>query len=363
MPQFTPQQRAFLVTEYHRHKNIGTVLQRFREAFPRVRSPSRATVYNNVNKYNVSGSSCNLNRGRSGRRRTARTRHNIDAVRNALEHQQMHGENGHRISARRNGLGLPPATLNRITRLDLIFHPYQMIRRHQLLAGDYQRRLQFCEWLLAQNDRFLHDVVIGDESGFAMNASVNTHNIREYNPRGQQPLEFQYQRNDSRQKLTVWVGMMGNGSIIGPFFFRHKINGEDYLRMVNDHAAIRRMRRYRGRNEMFRRVWWLQDGAPPHRRRIVFEGLEELFQDRVIALNRQVEWPPRSPDLTPLDFFLWGYLKSKVYQTPPVSLDDLEERIRRELDILKQDRAMVRRAVGDMLRRARLCRDGGHVEE
>ena len=123
------------------------------------------------------------------------------------------------------------------------------------------------------------------------------------------------------------------------------------------------MRRYRGRNEMFRRVWWLQDGAPPHRRRIVFEGLEELFQDRVIALNRQVEWPPRSPDLTPLDFFLWGYLKSKVYQTPPVSLDDLEERIRRELDILKQDRAMVRRAVGDMLRRARLCRDGGHVEE
>jgi hypothetical protein len=41
-----------------------------------------------------------------------------------------------------------------------------------------------------------------------------------------------------------------------------------------------------------------------------------------------VAWPPRSPDLTPLDFFLWGYIKEKVYVTPPQNVQDLDQRIR-----------------------------------
>ncbi|EFN65149.1 hypothetical protein EAG_00038, partial [Camponotus floridanus] len=40
-----------------------------------------------------------------------------------------------------------------------------------------------------------------------------------------------------------------------------------------------------------------------------------------------IEWPPRSPDLSPLDFFLWGYLKSKVYKTNPRNLNNLRRRI------------------------------------
>ena len=81
----------------------------------------------------------------------------------------------------------------------------------------------------------------------------------------------------------------------------------------------------------------------------------ERFGERVVALNHAVEWPPRSPDLTPLDFFLWSYIKSTVYTTPPTNLDDLEMRIRNEMDILRQDRAMVRLAVNSMTARAELC--------
>jgi hypothetical protein len=82
-------------------------------------------------------------------------------------------------------------------------------------------------------------------------------------------------------------------------------------------------------------------------------------------MNRAVEWPARSPDLTPLDFFLWGYLKSKVFLTPPENLAELERRIREEMNVLRQDRAMIRRAVFDMVRRAQVCteRNGGHVED
>jgi len=40
-------------------------------------------------------------------------------------------------------------------------------------------------------------------------------------------------------------------------------------------------------------------------------------------------WPPRSPDLTPLDFFLWGFVKDEVYVLPmPINLKNLKDRTR-----------------------------------
>ncbi len=118
-------------------------------------------------------------------------------------------------------------------------------------------------------------------------------------------------------------------------------------------------------NGQFRRLWWAQDGAPPHHRQIVTERLHHLFGNRVIALNHPVEWPPRSPDLTLLDFFLWGYLKVQTFQTPPDNLDDLQDRITQAVDYLRQDRPMIRPAVAQMLQRAQLLvnRGGRHVED
>ena len=105
-----------------------------------------------------------------------------------------------------------------------------------------------------------------------------------------------------QHKLTVWVGLMGNGTVIGPIFFRQNIHGDDFLRLINEEVVpvLQHFPRYRGRrNDRFQRLWWLQDGGPCHRRRAVTDRLTELFGNRVIALNRAVEWPPRSPDLTP----------------------------------------------------------------
>ena len=104
--------------------------------------------------------------------------------------------------------------------------------------------------------------------------------------------------------------------------------------------------------------------APAHPLCDVTARLRELFGNRVIALHHAVEWPPRSPDLTACDFFLWGYVKSKVYTSPSVDLNDLQARIREEVALLANDPAKVRRAVQDILRRCQTCidRNGGHVE-
>lgn len=38
------------------------------------------------------------------------------------------------------------------------------------------------------------------------------------------------------------------------------------------------------------------------------------FPDWWIGRDGPINWPPRSPDISPLDFFLWGYVKDIVYQ-------------------------------------------------
>ena len=53
------------------------------------------------------------------------------------------------------------------------------------------------------------------------------------------------------------------------------------------------------------------------------QRLAQVFGNRVVALYHDVEWPPRSVDLTPFDLFLWSYLKSRVFATPPLSVIDL----------------------------------------
>ncbi|GFX12045.1 putative LOC100569746 [Trichonephila clavipes] len=57
--------------------------------------------------------------------------------------------------------------------------------------------------------------------------------------------------------------------------------------------------------------------------------LKDTFGDRLISRFGLVNWPPRSCDLTPLDYFLWGYVKSLVYADKPQTLDHLEDNIRR----------------------------------
>ena len=60
------------------------------------------------------------------------------------------------------------------------------------------------------------------------------------------------------------------------------------------------------------------------------DELENRWVGRAAAADDALLlWPPRSPDLTPLDYFLWGFVKRKVYYPPLAnSIEELKERIR-----------------------------------
>ena len=355
--QLTTEQRVFLVNEWIRTGSLQQVAAAFRLQYPDRDVPAKSTIWKNVRKYQDEGTSLNLNKGRSGRRKSARTDDNIATVQQELD-------NNPHVSARRNGLGLSKSSFQRIVRRDIRWYPYKMRLRHQLLEADMPKRRQYCQWLLDRAPRFHEDLIIGDEASFFMNGKVNNHNVREYAPT-RNPPPFHYDKNISREKVSAWIGLCGNGSMIGPFFFDGNLNGEGYLRLINEQIVPELDRQFvRQPDGSYERTWWVQDGAPPHRSVIVTERLSQLFNNRVIAMNHPVEWPPRSPDLTPCHFFLWGYLKSKVYTSPPQNINDLRARIIRECDALRQQEDMIRQAVQAMRSRAQTCmdRNGGHVE-
>ena len=171
--------------------------------------------------------------------------------------------------------------------------------RHQLLPQDYARRMPFARWLVdrcARNEEFLRPFVIGDEAGF----TIYERSIKHSYAAAGQPPEFNFDVNIGREKLTVWIGLCGNGQIIGPFFFNRNIDGLNYLQMINTDVIPQLQQHFqRQAGGAFRNLWWVQDGAPAHRLVAVRERLRELFGQRVFALYHNVEWPPRSPDSYP----------------------------------------------------------------
>ncbi|GFW13078.1 uncharacterized protein TNCV_3330101 [Trichonephila clavipes] len=82
-------------------------------------------------------------------------------------------------------------------------------------------------------------------------------------------------------------------------------------------------------NHDVQELWFQQDGATCHTARATIDLLKDTFGDRLISRFGPVNWPPIYCDLTPLDYFLWGYVKSLVYADKPQTLDHLEDNIRR----------------------------------
>lgn len=77
----------------------------------------------------------------------------------------------------------------------------------------------------------------------------------------------------------------------------------------------------------YRRLFYQHDGAPPHNSHSVSNFLDSVFHDQWIGNNGPFLWPPRSPDLSVLDFFIWGALKNKIYEQPLTTKEDCIRRV------------------------------------
>jgi len=77
-----------------------------------------------------------------------------------------------------------------------------------------------------------------------------------------------------------------------------------------------------------------------------------FFEDRIISKKF---WPPRSPDLTPTDVFLWGLLKGKVYKNSPRTIEQLKDAIRQEIQAVNVD--TMRKVLQNLEKSIHVCLD------
>ena len=92
--------------------------------------------------------------------------------------------------------------------------------------------------------------------------------------------------------------------------------------------------------------------------------LDEVFPYRWIGRGGPTPWPARSPDLTPVDFFLWGAMKERVYRTKVWSREACMENLEEAFEFYRQRPLQIRRATSSVVNRARRCleEDGHHFE-
>lgn len=357
MERFTGADRAFCVREFYCNNNSATVARRKFREHHNLRNfndtPSIQTIKNWVTKFEESGST--LDKKRSGRPRTSRTEENIDVVKQSIRENPTQS-----TRKRSSALNLSRTSLQRILKKDLLLHPYKIQLVQELKDTDPMHRLNFANEMF---DRFtsFNNVLFSDEAHFHINGHVNKQNCRYWsceNP------NRKHERPLHSPKVTVWAAMSAHG-IIGPYFFEDSrgravtVDSQRYVAMIENFFAPE-LQNFPGFNT---RTWFQQDGATAHTSNTAMPVVRQLFPSKVISRRGDIAWPPRSPDLTPMDFFLWGYLKSKVYETNPRSIDVLKENIRREMASITE--VTCRAVMDNFRRRLQECRDrnGLHLDD
>jgi len=148
------------------------------------------------------------------------------------------------------------------------------------------------------------------------------------------------------EKTGVWCAI-SRCCIIGPIFFHETLNTAHYLEIFNEFVD-------QLDDDELRNGYLEQDGATCHTSNESIAKIESFFDDRIIS---KALWPPRSPDLSPPDIFLWGPLKGKAYANKPRTIQELENNIRREIAVISED--VLQATFANMKHRVQLCLDSG----
>lgn len=239
-------------------------------------------------------------------------------------------------------------------------HNYKFQNVQALVDEDFQRRELFCTQLMDKLDddnSFLERIIWTDEAKFSRDGIINSRNNHFWS--NQNPHLVRETNHQHKFSFNVFCLLMNNK--LSFCIYNENLSSEKYLDILN--STVSDFLDELPLNEIFS-CWYQLDGAPAHCARIITEKLSLLFDDRWIRRGGPWEWPPRSPDLTPLDFYLWGVIKSKVYQTPSNSRESLEQKVRLAFSELSQEEIQ-RSTTEGVRRRILMCREqhGRHFEQ
>lgn len=346
----TKEEKIEIILIHGENKTNRDTADIFNRRYPQ-KSVSHSTVGRIFQKFKTTGSVENV--FKQPHTKWKIHEHEENVLLDVIEHQKTS------IAAISERTGTVATTVRNILKRNK-FHPYKPKFINVLKEYDFDARFDFCTWIqgeIEENRSFSKSILFTDEATFSSNGVVSSQNCRwwsDVNPGFVIECKDQYSF-----KTNVWCGIY-NGRLIGPYFFRQNLNSERYLNfleneiteVIDDISLEERVV-----------LWFQQDGASIHSTISVRNYLDNLFRGKWIGRYSQYPWPARSPDLSPLDFFLWGYLKNKVYQRKPFrNIDHLENTIR---DVCLEINLRVLRNVNrDFCKRTIICieREGRHTE-
>lgn len=356
MNQFSREQHVQIVkTYYENHSSVRATFRALRQFYGAIGRPAESTIRRLINKFEATGSV--NNQPTPTRRRNVRSAQNVAAVRDSVRENPRQS-----ISRRAQELRLSETSLRRILHLNLGMHPYKIQLTQELKINDHRQRRIFADWALEQlevDPDFGRKIIFSDEAHFWLNGNVNKQNCRYWAENNPQEV---HQVAMHPAKVTVWCGFWAGG-IIGPYFFENDdgvsitVNGERYRSMITNFFW------HEIDNMDVEDMWFQQDGATSHTARATMDLLHERFGGMVISRGGDINWPPRSCDLTPLDYFLWGFLKSQVYANQPQNTDALKVNIRHAIDEIQPD--LCARVIENWTSRMRATQRsrGGHLND
>lgn len=341
MPRkLTLNERKFVLKSYWKYENAQIVINMWNATFE-TPPPTRLTIYQIRDKFEKTGSVSDTKR--SGRPLTANNLENQNLVAQAL---QMSPTKSTRHCSLQ--LGISRGSLINIIR-ELKMKPYRPRLLHGLLEDDPDRRLQFAEIFISQAmdyPEILDQIIWSDEAQFKLSGYVNRHNSvywSSVNPH----ITIKSQLN--KPGVTVWAGISSSG-IMGPIFFEGIVTGAIYLNALRNTIVPQLQLR-----DDFQTLYFQQDGAPPHFSLAVRNYLDEIFKQKWIGRRGPIEFPPRSPDLTPMDFSVWGIVKDLVYVKKPLSLGDLKQFISEAFHDIDANKDLCRKICRSVLSRCEEC--------
>ncbi|HLJ31149.1 MAG TPA: transposase [Candidatus Babeliales bacterium] len=229
------------------------------------------------------------------------------------------------IRCAQDDLGITYSSVQRIL-VKHNMHDYKFTKVQAMKPQDPQHRVEFCEMLLVrtqEDPNFLNKIIWTDESKFSREGIFNRRNSHFWaseNPHVTKEAGFQ-----EKFSFNVFCMLMDNQ--LHYVIYEESLNSRNYVNILRtdvenfvDNMPL----------EDYRSCWYQLDGAPAHCTREVSAELDRIFDDRWIRRLGPWNWPPRSPDLNPLDFYLWGMFKEKVYKSPVNSKEELLLRVTQE---------------------------------
>jgi len=109
-------------------------------------------------------------------------------------------------------------------------------------------------------------------------------------------------------------------------------------------------------------LWFQQEGATAQAAEVSMQVLRTIFPGSLIYRFGQITWRASSPDRALPVSFLWGYVMSKVYETRPANIADLQQQI---LECIQEiPKEMLQRVMTACPSRLQECieRHGGHIQ-